>query len=573
MDTRSSPLRPAVALREAWRDRRPGWLRSDLLAGLVVGIVAVPLSMALAIASGAPPQAGLNTAIVAGGLVALLGGSRHQVSGPTAAFVVILVPIGARFGLGGLAIATMLAGLLLIGLALLRFGRLIQFVPYPVTMGFTAGIAVVIATLQIPGLLALTLAPLPPDAHYPERAAALWRALPSIAWGDALVGSLTLALLLWWPRTKSRVPGALVGLLACMSLAWVLARVVPGFEIETVRSRFGTAAHPAGIPQVLPHLVAPWKDLAGAELTFGLVRQLFPSAVAIALLAALESLLSAVVADGATGTQHDPDAELLALGIGNLVVPLFGGLAATGALARTATNIRSGAHSPFAALFHALFVLAAVLLLAPLLGHLPMCGLAALLLVVAWNMSEARHVLRVLREAPRSDAAVLIVCFGLTVLFDMTIAVSVGFVLAAILFMRRMVEISHVRLLSGEAMPEHGPLPAGVLIYEIGGPLFFGAAHKATSILRRMAPDTRVLIMDFAQVPAIDASGLFNLRSALDRLGTRGVRVLFASLRPQPLKAMTRARLVGPAGSISTHADLGTAISAARTIVAQEVPR
>ncbi len=536
-----SPLRVAGALRDAWAARAPGWLRADLFAGAVVGVVALPLSMALAIASGAPPEAGLATAIVAGGLIALLGGSTHQVSGPTAAFVVILAPIAARYGLGGLAVATLLAGAMLVVLALLRLGRLIQFVPYPVTIGFTAGIAIVIATLQIPGFFDLEL-DVGADAHFAERTVALARALPAVHWPDAAIGAATLAILVAWRRTRSRVPAPLVALLVGGGAAYALARLVPGFEVATLASRFGTPEQPAGIPRELPSFGLPWTSLDGG-LSLDLVVALLPAAATIAMLAAIESLLSAVVADGVTGTQHDPDGELLGLGIGNLVAPFFGGIPATGALARTATNIRSGARTPLAAVFHALFVLGAMLLLAPVLGHLPMAALAALLLMVAWNMSEARHVVRVLREAPRGDAFVLVTCLVLTVAFDMTVAVAVGLVLAAVLFMRRMVEITSVRLVTPGDRAEHEHLPPGVGVYEIAGPLFFGAAHKATATLRRMAPDLRVLVIDLERVPTIDATGLFNLRSAVDRLRGRAVRVLLAGASGGTRAALERAGL------------------------------
>ena len=554
------------ALIHSWLTREAGWLRADLMAGAVVGLVALPLSMALAIASGAAPEAGLYTAIVAGALIAILGGSQHQVSGPTAAFVVILAPIAATHGLAGLALATMLAGLILIGLGLLRVGQLIQFVPYPVTMGFTAGIAIVIATLQIEGFLNLSLQ-VGGDAHFHERLLAIGRALPTLHAADALIGVLTLAVLLAWPRTKSRVPAALVGLVVGGGVAFLLTLFLDGFEVSTLATRFGAPDRPAGIPRALPSLRLPWEAVGGAGLSLSLVKELLPSAVAIALLAAIESLLSAVVADGVMGTQHDPDNELLALGIGNLVVPFFGGLPATGALARTATNIRSGARSPLAAVFHAAFVLIALLSLAPLLGHLPMSALAALLLTVAWNMGEVRHVLRVLTDAPRSDALVLVTCLVLTVVFDMTVAVSVGLVLASVLFMRRMVEITSVRLIAESHPEEHVDLPPGVQVYEIAGPLFFGASQKAMSTLRRMSPELRVLVIDLAQVPTLDATGLFNLRSAVDRLTSRGVHVLLGGVRGQTRRAIERGRVHEWAGDVRLYESVRSALEAAAEIL------
>src|SRR5215218_4633357 len=461
------PVRPAVALRTALR-RGYGRedLRADLLAGIVVGIVALPLSMALAVASGVAPQHGLYTAIIAGSVIAALGGSNVQVSGPTAAFVVLLAPISAQFGLGGLALASLMAGIILMVMGTLRLGGLIQFVPYPVTTGFTAGIAVVIATLQLKDFLGLTTGPMPET--YLERVGVLARALPTVELDDLAVGVFTLAVLLLWPKVTRKIPAPLVALGIAGGAAVLATALVPGFEVATIRSRFG------GIPQVPPLPVLPW-NLPGADgqplgLSFGLLRDLLPSAFAIAMLGAIESLLSAVVAVGMTGGSHDPDAELMAQGTGNLIAPFFGGIAATGALARTATNIRSGARSPFAAIFHSAFVLLAVLLLAPVLGYLPMASLAALLLLVAWNMSEVKHFAHAMRVAPRSDVLILLTCFSLTVVFDMVVSVTVGVLLAALLFMRRMAEVSNVRLVDQHPLVKG--LPKDVLVYEVAGPLF-----------------------------------------------------------------------------------------------------
>jgi SulP family sulfate permease len=543
------PLRLAEALRRTFAaGYTAADLRHDFLAGIVVGIVALPLSMALAVASGVAPQHGLYTAIVAGGLIALLGGSRVQVSGPTAAFVVILAPISARFGLGGLAVATLLAGLLLVLMGAIRLGSLIQFVPYPVTTGFTAGIAVVIATLQLKDFLGLSVPRMPET--YVEKVAALARAFPSLRWPDLATGAFTLALLLFWPRVTRKVPAPLVALGLGAAAAALATRFLPGFQVATIESRFqytvGGVVH-AGVPQLPPLPLLPWNlaDGSGHPLTFSfsLLRELAPPAFAIAMLGAIESLLSATVADGMTGGSHDPDAELVALGIGNLVGPFFGGIPATGAIARTATNIRSGGRSPLAAVFHSLFVLLSVLAIAPLLGYLPMASLAALLLLVAWNMSEARHFAHALKVAPRSDVVVLLVCFGLTVIFDMVIAVSVGIVLAALLFMRRMAEVSGVKL-GEETHPilSEG-LPEDVLVYEVAGPLFFGAAQKAMSAVQRVAPGVSVVILDLSSVPAIDATGLVSLESAVERLSHAHVYVILAGVQRQPARALTRSGL------------------------------
>ena len=572
-------LRLGRALRESLRQ---GYgiadLRADVLAGLVVGVVALPLSMALAIASGVPPQHGLYTAIVAGGLTALLGGSRVQVTGPTAAFVVILAPISARFGLQGLAVATVMAGLILAGMGLSRLGRLVQFIPYPVTTGFTAGIGLTIALLQIEGFLGLSVPPPEGEAGTIERTVAIARSLPTLAPWDLLAGATTLGLLLAWRRLRSRVPAPLIALPAGALVAWLVERFVPGADVLTLAERFGTPEHPAGIPRVLPSFAVPWSlpgpdGQPGAGLSLEMLRTLLPAAFAIAMLGAIESLLSAVVSDGMSGHQHDPDAELLALGIGNVVGPFFGGIAATGAIARTATSVRSGARSPIAAVVHSAFVLSAVLTLAPYLGLLPMASLAGLLLLVAWNMSEARHFVRVIRVAPGSDTAVLLACFGLTVAFDMAIAVAAGIVLAALLFMRRMIEISGARLI-GELHPSSDePLPPGLIVYEIAGPMFFGAAHKATSQLMNVdRKKTSMVLLDLSAVPAVDATGIFNLQSAIDRLESAGIEVALCGLQSQPARALAKAGVVGEGGRVQSYAHVHDAIGVARRRLAHPGP-
>jgi SulP family sulfate permease len=544
--TKQLAIRPALALRQALSG---GYglaeLRRDLLAGAVVGIVALPLSMALAIASGMPPQYGIYTAIVAGIVTSLLGGSPTQVSGPTAAFVVILAPICEEYGPSGLLIASMMAGLVLIGLGLFRLGRLIQFIPHTVTTGFTAGIAVVIATLQIKDVLGLTTATWPP--HYLERVAALFEALPTARWPDAVIAGLTLAILLGLPRLTTRVPAPLIALPVAAITAFAASHWIPGFHVATIATRF---EH--GIPQLPPTPLVPW-HLAGAGgeppvLSLALLRSLVPSAFAIAMLGAIESLLSAVVADGMAGTRHDPDAELLAQGASNLVAPFFGGFASTGAIARTATNIRAGGRTPIAAAFHGVVLLAAVLFLAPLLGYLPMAGLAALLLLVAWNMSDVRHFLHILKVAPRPDVAVLLTCFGLTVIFDMVIAVSAGVMLASLLFMSRMAELTGAEWVEGEAPGLGIVLPKGVVLYRIDGPLFFGAAQKAIASLSVVGRAARAVVIDLSAVPSIDVTGLVALESALEQLHREKVAVVLAGLRPNALAKVQRAGIWEIAG-------------------------
>jgi SulP family sulfate permease len=553
--------RLAPALRGSLAGYGARELRADLLAGCVVGIVALPLSMALAIASGVPPQHGLYTAIVAGAAIALLGGSPVQVSGPTAAFVAILAPISLRFGLSGLLLATAMAGVLLIAMGAAGCGRLIEFVPHPVTTGFTAGIAVVIGTLQLRDLLGLHVDHMP--EAYLGRLAALVRALPTVEPADAVVGAATLALLVLWPRISRRVPAPLVALAAAGLVTALAAALLPSFHVDTIQSRF------AGIPRQPPLPVLPWTlPGPGGErlwLSLDLVRSLLPSAFAIAILGAIESLLSAVVADGMTGQKHDPDAELVAQGVGNVIAPFFGGIAATGALARTATNIRAGGRTPVSAVVHSAVVLLAVVVLAPALGYLPMASLAALLLLVAWNMGEWRHFAHVVRTAPRSDVLVLLLCFGLTIVFDMVVSVTVGIVLASLLFMKRMAEVSGVTLVGEAHAALDPPLPRGVLLYDVAGPLFFGAAQKAMgAILTHEQRGVKVVVLDLRDVPAIDGTGLVALESVIARLNGRGVKVILAGVQRQPLDAFARARWHNRKGRLRIYRSFEGAVVRAR---------
>lgn len=543
--------------------------RHDAQAGLIVGLVALPLSMALAIASGVAPQQGLYTAIIAGFITALLGGSKVQVSGPTAAFVVLLAPVAEKFGLGGLTLASLMAGVLLVIFGLARFGKFIEFIPYPVVTGFTSGIAVVIATLQVRDFLGLTVAHMPD--HYIERVGTLFHALPTARPGDCLIGAFTLAVLGGMPRITRRVPAPLIALLAAALLGWLAPRFGSRFDVLTIGDRF-----PGGIPRVPPSFGLPWHihgpDGAPLSMSMEIVYALAGSAFAIAMLGAIESLLSAVVADAMTGRKHDPDSELFAQGVANVVAPFFGGFAATGAIARTATNIRSGARSPFAAMIHALFILAAVLLLAPLLSYLPMSALAALLLVVAWNMAELKHVVHVLRIAPRSDVLILLACFGMTVIFDMVVAVSVGVVLAAVLFMQRMAEVTGVRLVGDEHPALQIPLPRGVIAYDVAGPLFFGAAQKAMSALQAVHSSAKCVVLNLQAVPVIDATGLVNLESALARLKKSKTLVILSGVQPAPAEVLARAGVVEEPGRLMIRGSFESAVALARAFVALQDP-
>ena len=562
----------------AWRQTlRAGYggheLRGDLVAGLTVGIIAIPLAMALAIAVGVAPQHGLYTVLMASPLIALTGGSRFNVSGPTAAFVVILLPITQQFGLGGLLLCTMLAGLILIALGLLRAGKLIAFVPYPVTLGFTAGIGIVIATLQLKDAFGLTFATQP--QHYLDQLSQLARALPAIQPGDTLVAGLCLAVLIIWPRLVPKVPGHLVALVVGALAA--VALETAGLPVATLGERFSYSvdgvAHP-GIPPLLPDFAWPWllpgPDGQPLTLNFELFHQLLAPAFAIAMLGAIESLLCAVVADGMTGSQHDPNAELLGQGIGNLVAPLFGGITATAAIARSATNVRAGASSPLAAIIHAGVVLVAILWLAPLFSYLPMAALAALLIMVAWNMSEAPHVIRTLRIAPRSDVLVLLTCLVLTVLFDMVLAVGVGLLLAAGLFIKRMSELTDTTALSRRQHRLLEDLPEHVAAYAIHGPLFFGAAEKALGVLRRFNPQVRVVIVDISGVPMLDMTALAALENVLLDYRKLGIALILSGSNARVRLKLRRAGIHRLEGQLYHVRDLAQARAKALRLLPED---
>ena len=536
--------------------------RADMLAALVVGVVALPLSMALAIACDVPPQHGLYTAIIAGVICALLGGTRFQVTGPTAAFVVILVPIVHKYGLGGLLVAGMMAGVILLAMGLARLGRLMEFVPHPVTTGFTAGIALVIALLQLKDVMGVHLPRTEGTFAY---LGALVDSIPSANPWDVGIAVVTVALLLLLPKLTKKIPAPLIALTAVSLIVVLLDHVVPGFHATTIGSRFSTTIGGEvvrGIPPLPPLPGLPWHlDTAGSTFNYQMIRDLLPAAFAIAMLGAIESLMSAVVADGMSGTKHDPNSELIALGIANIVVPFFGGIAATGALARTATNIRAGARSPFAAAMHSVFVLASTIALAPLVSYLPMAALAGLLIVVARNMSEARHFVRLARIAPRSDVMVMLSCFGLTVAFDMVVAVTFGVMLAALLFMRRMAVLTRTNLQT--PADTKFDVPPGVRVYELAGPLFFGAAKTAMEALHIAGGEAHTMILAMEHVPTVDATGLVALESALDRLYRSKIKVIFAGLTPEVSELLERAGIKRDPGRLAYAPDVDTAISMA----------
>ncbi len=563
----ASALRETLA--EGYTSRS---FRGDLTAGLTVGIVSLPLSMALAIAVGVPPQHGLYTALIAGAIIALCGGSRVNISGPTAAFVVILLPITHQYGLGGLLIAGFLSGLILVALGLARMGRLIELVPYPVTVGFTSGIATVIVLLQVKDFFGLETGEL--DPHFIEKLAMIASALPTMRWEDTAIALLTLALLVLWPRLKTRLPAALVALAVATLAAWAAMRWLPGFTVATVGNTFSYSIGDLvgqGIPPAVPHFVWPWElpgpDGEAVGLSFRLVSSLLGAAMAIAALAAIESLLCAVIADGMAGRRHDPNAELIGQGIGNLCVPFFGGIPATAAISRTAVSIRNGAVSPFAAVIHSVVILVSLLALAGLLGHIPMAALAALLVIVAWHMAEARHFLRIVRTAPGSDVAVLIACFTLTVVFDMTVAVAVGIALSSMLFIRQLALRTEVSLVQPASLREH-ETPAGVAIYDINGALFFGAAHKAMRTLEALPRDVRVVVLDMTDVSLLDMTAMWLLNELIAKFGRNGVSVIISGLNPRMVLKLRRVGIRKHIGRMEFTRSVSDALVRAQTITA-----
>ncbi|XZV69490.1 C4-dicarboxylic acid transporter DauA [Enterobacter sp. SA24] len=526
----------------------------DLIAGITVGIIAIPLAMALAIGSGVAPQYGLYTSAVAGIVIALTGGSRFSVSGPTAAFVVILYPVSQQFGLAGLLVATLMSGVFLILFGLARFGRLIEYIPLSVTLGFTSGIGITIGTMQIKDFLGLHLTQVP--EHYLQKVGALAGALPTLNPGDAAIGVVTLGTLIFWPRLGIRLPGHLPALLAGCAVMVVVN--LAGGHVATIGSQFhyvladGTRGN--GIPQLLPQLVLPW-DMPGSHFTlsWASLRALLPAAFSMAMLGAIESLLCAVVLDGMTGTRHKANGELIGQGLGNLVAPFFGGITATAAIARSAANVRAGATSPVSSVIHALLVILALLILAPLLSWLPLSAMAALLLMVAWNMSEAHKVVNLLRTGPQDDIIVMLLCMSLTVLFDMVIAISVGIVLASLLFMRRIARMTRLATVNVE-------VPEDVLVLRVIGPLFFAAADSLFTDLATRCVGKRIVVLKCDAVPVLDAGGLDAFKRLVERL-PEGCELRVSNLEFQPLRTMARAGIKPIEGRLSFYPDKTAALA------------
>jgi SulP family sulfate permease len=543
---RSFPFRPRLG--QALKHYSAQDFAADLGAGTTVGIVALSLAMALGIASNSTPAAGIYTAIVAGFLISALGGSRVQIGGPTAAFIPVVVSVSAAYGPANLILCTLLAGLMLLAMGAARLGAMIKFIPFPVTAGFTAGIAVVIFSTQVKDFLGLTMSGNP--GEFIKRLELLWKSLPTVSWKSVVLAAASLALIKLWPaRLGRRVPASIVVVVAgTLAVAWF------GLSVETIGSRYGATAIPQSLP--LPH----WPEFRFDELGH-LIRPAFT----IALLGAIESLLCAVVADGMIGDRHDSNTELMAQGVANLGSALFGGLPATGAIARTATNIRSGARTPVAGMVHALTLLGVILAAAPLARFIPLATLSAVLVNVALNMGEWHNFGR-LRRWPRSDALVFLATFVLTVLFDITIAVEVGMVMAAFLFIRRIAETTHIKGVE-ETTYDEGPvgeadakaareLPKGVIMFNLFGAFLFGTADKLETALQRGQQEPDVLILRMRQVLAIDATGLQALEDFARRLRSRGKHLLLCGPHSQPLLAMHQHGFIEWLGEENVCADV-----------------
>lgn len=564
-------LRIANALRESLRATPydANSFSKDLLAGVTVGIIALPLAMALAIAVGVAPQYGLYTAIIAGFIIPLTGGSRYSVSGPTAAFVVILYPIVQQYGLSGLLVASILSGFILIFMALLRLGRYIQYIPESVTLGFTGGIAVVIAILQVKDFFGLKITAMP--EHFVGKVSVLVQSLPDFSLPSFVVGITTLAIMFVWPKFKTMVPAHLIAIIGASALTYLLN--TQGATVSTIGSTFsftlpdGTLGN--GIPSILPSFEWPWLQTQPNEValnfSWDVATDLLSAAFAIAMLGAIESLLCAVVLDGMSGTKHSANSELLGQGIGNIITPFFGGITSTAAIARSAANYKAGALTPLAAMIHAVVVLISLLSLSTILGYIPMAGMASLLLVVAWNMSESPKIIHLIKKAPANEIFVFITCFSLTVFFDMVIAIVAGIVLASLLFMQQIAEMTKVHDITNHQQLISTPLPKKWKVYKINGPLFFAAADTVFGELAHLCKKQRGVVLYFDGVPILDSGGVAALYKYIDKCRNSQTTLFLADFQFQPLKTLAKAKFSPDGKHCIVFSTLESAL--------QEIPR
>ena len=545
-------FRPEILTSLRGYDRRS--FAADLVSGLTVGVIALPLAIGFGIASGVTPTQGLWTAIVAGFLISVLGGSRHQIGGPTGAFVPVLALIVAQHGYQGLALATMMAGAILVLLGVLKLGSLIKFIPFPVTAGFTSGIAVIIFVQQLNELLGLGIKM--PD-HVPQQLMALGSHLREVNPSAVGIGALTLLIVFGFPKLTSKVPASIVAVLACTVIAKLFH-----LPVNTIESKFGSI--PSG-----------WPGWHIPAFSLDTMRDLMVPAFTIAALGAIESLLSAVVADGMADTRHDSNQELVGQGIANLLTPLVGGIAATGAIARTAANIRTGSRSPISGVVHAMVLLLVTLFAAQYAQHIPMACLSGILIAVAIRMAEWDTFPAIWR-GPRADFVVLMAAFLLTVIFDLTIGVGVGMMMAAVLFVKRMEELTHIKLVTADTETEaHAPhsihgkdIPEGVVLYRIEGPFFFAAVDKLEATLRSSGGKPRAVILRMRNVPTMDASGLHAFEIAVRKLRRDGVRIFLTAVQATPMRVMERAGLVDTIGREKFCADLDEALVKVRRVLA-----
>ena len=529
---------------------------TDLMAGIIVGIVALPLAIAFGIASGVSPEKGLITAIIGGFIVSALGGSSIQIGGPTGAFIVIVYGIIQNFGLEGLAIATVVAGILLIIMGALKLGTVIKFIPYPIVVGFTSGIALTIFTTQIKDLFGLTMEKVPAD--FISKWIEYVIAFPTINWMASLVGILSIVIIAVTPKFSKKIPGSLVAIIV-MTVAVYCLRTFFGITgIETIGDRFTINA---SMPQPAP-----------IKFDMETINLLLPSAFTIAILGAIESLLSATVADGVTGDKHNSNTELIAQGAANIIVPLFGGIPVTGAIARTMTNINNGGKTPIAGIIHAIVLLLILLFLGPLTKHIPMACLAGVLVIVSYNMSQWR-TFKSLMKNPKSDVSVLLVTFFLTVIFDLTIAIEIGLLIAMFMFMKRVAETTHVSVTTDEIdLSDEGEiyheeeklnLPKGVEVYEIDGPFFFGVANKFDDIMNRMGDKPNIRIIRMRRVPFMDSTGLHNLESLIRMSQSENIHIILSGVNENVHKVLTKSGVEDCLGADNVCSNINEAVEKA----------
>ncbi|MCG3665952.1 C4-dicarboxylic acid transporter DauA [Aliarcobacter butzleri] len=516
-------------------------MKDNILSGLTVGIIALPLSMALAIATGVPPELGLYTAIIAGIFAAVFGSSKINISGPTAAFIVILIPIVQEFGITGLLLCGLLSGIILVLIGVLKLGTLIELIPYPVTVGFTSGIAVVIATFQIKDFFGLTIPNF--EGSYLDKIYLIFNSFHTFNIYEFFIGALTLSLLIFWQKTKSKIPSALIAL-TITTIVVAFLNIYFNIDISTINSTFNYkigSLEGTGIPPIPLQFSLPWSFLAPEDINFALIYKLLPHAIAIAILGALESLLCAVISDGMTGNKTDPNKELIGQGITNMIVPFFGGIPATAAIARTVVNIKSGGTSKLSSIVHSLFILVSITFLSKYLSYLPMASLSALLLMVAWNMSEVKHFVNIIKIAQKDDVYVLLTCFFLTVIIDMQIAVAVGIGLASVLFIKRTIDLYSIELVSNQSREYQDNLE-NILIYDINGPMFFGAAQKALKTLLNINEKTNIVILNMKNVSMLDVTAMVALKSIVNSFETEQKKLIFCGLNQNIQNKLQRAK-------------------------------